>query len=197
MPTTANYSWPSPASTASPNVPVDIKALADAADTTVKTIDDRVAAVESTRARGIVKYGWRTTTSTNTANSSTAVGVFRVDGISLLSGRAYSIRCPTLHITSTVTTDNTRVEVRYSTSGTATTASAVMPGLQAFQLFGSTVTLETIYQPGSNQTVSLLLCIARDTGSGTVSLFGDATRLYQVIVEDLGLAVTNGGTNLP
>lgn len=194
---TANYSWPYPAGTSSPNVPIDIKALADASDATVKAIDNRLVTVESNRARGIVKYGFRTSTSTNTATSATAVGVFRLDSISLLSGRAYSIRIPGLHITSTVTTDNMRVEGRFSTSGTATTASAVMPGLQAFQIFGSTVNLETIYQPGSNQTVSLILCIARDSGSGTVSLYGDASRLYQIIVEDLGLAVSNTGVNLP
>lgn len=195
MPTTANYGWPSPASTASPNVPVDIKALADAADTTVKSIDNRLVTVESNRARGIVKQGF-VTTSSGVSTSSTAVAVMRLDSISLLSGRSYLISCPTLHPTSTVTTDNMRVEVRGSTSGTATTASAVIPGLQAFQLFGSSVTLQAVYQPASNETLSLLLCIARDTGSGNVTMFADATRLAQIIVYDQGLAVTNTGVDL-
>lgn len=47
MATTANYAWPSPASSAAPNVPLDIKALADAADTTVKAIDTRVGVIET------------------------------------------------------------------------------------------------------------------------------------------------------
>lgn len=195
MPTTANYGWPSPASTASPNVPVDIKALADAADTTVKSIDNRLVTVESNRARGIVKYGFVTTPS-GVSTSTTAVAVMRLDDIPLLSGRSYLITCPTLHPTSSVTTDNTRVELRYSTSGAATTASSVLPGAQAYQVFGSTVNLTTVYQPGSNQTLSLLLCVARDSGTGNVTMFADATRLSQIIVYDQGLAVSNTGVDL-
>lgn len=196
MPTTANYAWPSPASSASPNVPVDIKALADAADTTVKSIDNRLTTVESSRARGLVKYGFVTTAS-GVSTSSTAVGVMRLDSISLLSGRAYLISCPAMHPTSTVTTDVMRVEVRGSTSGTATTASAVIPGLQAYALFGQPMSLETVYQPGSNQTLSLILCIARDSGSGNVTMLADTSgRLSQIFVTDIGLAVSNSAVDL-
>lgn len=196
MGTTTNYALRYPAATASPNVPVDMKNLADDVDAALDGVDDRLDLVEANRARGLVKYG-AVTTASGVSTSSTAVGVMRLDSISLLSGRAYLISCPAMHPTSTVTTDVMRVEVRGSTSGTATTASAVIPGLQAYALFGQPMSLETVYQPGSNQTLSLILCIARDSGSGNVTMLADTSgRLSQIIVTDIGLAVSNSAVDL-
>ena len=47
MGTTANYSWPYPASTDAPDVPADMKDLADAIDLTVDSIDDRCDGYEA------------------------------------------------------------------------------------------------------------------------------------------------------
>jgi len=46
MGSTPNYSWPYPALTDPPNVPQHMQSLADAADTTVKGIDTRLATAE-------------------------------------------------------------------------------------------------------------------------------------------------------
>lgn len=47
MGTTTNYAWPYPELGDAPNVPADMQALADASDTDVKAIDDRLATAES------------------------------------------------------------------------------------------------------------------------------------------------------
>lgn len=193
---TANYGWPVPSSSAPPNVPVDTKALADAADATVKGIDTRTAALESAAPRGIIKRGKRITESAGAANS-TPVAVMRVDNIPLVAGRSYVITTGTLHVTSTSSSDTIRAELRYSTVGTATTASAILEGAQSFTDFGSTAQLDVIYTPATNQTVSLLLCVARFAGAGTTTIYADGTRIIQIRVHDDGIDPGNSGVNLP
>lgn len=135
------------------------------------------------------------TTSSSTANSSTAVGVRRCDGIALRPGIRHRIATGTLHPTSSVSSDNLRVEIRYSTSGVATTASPVLPGALAFEAFGNTTKLETFYVPTVPETLSILLCIARDTGSGNASLYADSTRRTQMFVEECP-NIANTGTDV-
>src|SRR5688500_5519294 len=77
-------------------------------------------------ARRVVAWGRRITASPTT--TTTTLGVLRLDNVPLKNGRSYTICTGTLHPTSSVTTDNMRLEIRYSTSGTATTASPVLPG---------------------------------------------------------------------
>src|SRR5690349_21528433 len=74
--------------------------------------------------KGIISYGRRDTSSSG-STSTTAVGVLRLDNISVVAGRSYIINV-TCHPNSSVQTDNVRVEVRGTTSGTATTASSVL-----------------------------------------------------------------------
>lgn len=196
MGTTANYAWPYPAATDAPNVPIDMKDLADAVDLTVDTIDDRVDSLESASARGIVKRHRRTTSSSGAA-STTLVPVIRLDDVSLTAGRLYRITTGTLHPTSTVTTDTIQVQIHYSTTGVATTASAVLPGAQAFELFGNTSILDTVYVPGSNLTASFLLAVARSLGTGTATLLADSVRRIELMVFDQGVDTgATGGTNL-
>jgi hypothetical protein len=196
MGVTANYSWPYPAGTAAPNVPIDIKALADAADLTVDSLDDRIDSLESVSARGIIKRHRRTTPSTG-STSTTAVGVIRLDDIPLVAGRNYRITTGTVHPTSTVNTDTIRIEIRYNTAGIATTSSTVMPGAQVYEGWGNTSHIDTVFVPGSNLTISLILCVARETGTGTASLFTDSVRRTELMVIDQGVDTgATGGTNL-
>lgn len=141
--------------------------------------------------RGIGKYGRRDGSSSG-ASSSTAVGVLRVDSISVVSGRSYVIQFA-CHPTSTVTTDNIRIEVRGSTSGSATTSSSVLASGQLYRLFSAgPTTWRFVYIAGSTATLSLLLCVARDTGTGSCSLFADGTRNTELWIEDMGVATDTG-----
>jgi hypothetical protein len=145
-------------------------------------------------ARRVVAWGRRITASPTT--TTTTLGVLRLDNVPLKNGRSYTICTGTLHPTSSVTTDNMRLEIRYSTSGTATTASPVLPGALAFELFGNTAGLRTKYTPSADETASFLLCIARDTGSGNVQLYADGTRVTDMEVIDDGPALADTGVDI-
>jgi hypothetical protein len=142
----------------------------------------------------IVAFG-RRVTSSSTSNSTTAVGVIRVNG-TIISGNKYRIRTGVIHPTSTVTTDVARVEVRFSVSGNADSTSPVLPGALAYEAFGNTTSLDTVYTATANGTLSVALCVARETGSGNVSLFADGTRVTDLYIDNLGLSVASSGVNL-
>jgi hypothetical protein len=152
-----------------------------------------VGTVTGSVSRGSIAWGRRTTIS-STSTSSTALGVLRIDNIALKAGRAYTIATGTLHPTSTVNTDNIRLEIRISTSGTATTSSSVLVGAQAYEVYGNTSMLRAKYVPGADQTVSILLCVARESGTGNVQLYADGTRITEMDVIDDGPSVSNTGT---
>lgn len=149
---------------------------------------ERLTAAKVNR-RGIQKYGRRDSTSSN-ATSSTAVGVLRVDSISVVSGRSYVINV-SCHSNSSVGTDNIRVEVRGSTSGNATTSSSVLASGQFYDTPRAR-TWRFVYIAGATATLSILLCVARDTGSGNCTLFADGTRNTELWIEDMGVATDTG-----
>jgi hypothetical protein len=133
-------------------------------------------AVQKLVARG------RRTTPSSIANSTTNVAVLRLDDIPIKGGYAYRVICPGLAMRSTVADDVMEVVIRYTTDGsTPTTSSAILPGASARSptlTTGSnslTTTSETEYVPASDETLSLLMCIARLTGTGNVSLFADGS----------------------
>lgn len=151
---------------------------------------ERLTAAKVNR-RGIQKYGRRDSTSSN-ASSSTAVGVLRLDGISVVSGRIYVINV-SAHPNSSVTTDNIRIEVRGSTSGTATTSSSVLvSGQLYFPVLYGPRTWRFAYVAASTATLSILLCVGRDTGTGNCNLFADGTRNTELWIEDMGVATDTG-----
>lgn len=145
--------------------------------------------------RGLIARSRRVTPSAGSTGATVAVR--RVDGIVIRAGECMRVDTSTLHPTSTNPGDNIRVEIRYSTSGVATTASPLLPGAQAFEEFGSTTSLTTTYTAAVTETISLLLCVARDTGSGTASLYADAVaRFIEMLVFDDKIDVGNTGTDM-
>lgn len=195
MGVTANYAFPYPELGDAPNGPAQIGALAVAVDTALDGVDDRVDNLETGTTRLLGRARRITTSSGST--STTAVGVLRIDNIAVVAGRAITVRTISIHPTSTITTDTARVEIRFSTAGVATTASTVLVGAQIFELFGNSAKIETTYIPPANQTLSLLLCVARESGTGTVSLFSDATlRITEFKIYDDGTDPGDTGVDI-
>lgn len=193
MGVTPVYGFPYPALTDPPDGPAQIQALAEAVEADLVVTDANIAAINAvapTYAKGIIKYGRRDTHS-STANSSTAVGALRLDSISVAIGRAYVINV-SCHPTSNVSTDVVRCEVRGSTTGTATTADSVLTSGQWFQSLGDAMTFRFVYIAGANATLSILLCIARFSGTGDVSFYGDGTRNTELWVEEMVVVSDTG-----
>lgn len=144
----------------------------------------------SSQPRGIVGWGQRTTTSSN-STSATPVAVLRVDNCSLVTGRLYKI-VMVCTPNSSVGTDVIAPHVRFASGGTATTASTVLPGIGTFPSPGPSLTFVTYLLAASTALFSFLLAFYRNSGSGTANLFCDATRYTQLTIEDLGPTTDTG-----
>ena len=154
----------------------------------------------SDRARGIIGR-YRRSTVSSTSASTTLVSVIRIDDVPILSGRLYRIwyRC---HFDSTVADDQGRAELRYTTdASTPTTSSTLLPGSYAEAVVRTTGTRETrtavcSYTPGANQTLSLILAVSRQAGSGNITLHADASGFdTEVWIEDCGVDPGSSGTS--
>lgn len=141
----------------------------------------------------IIAWGRRTSASSTT--TITVIGVLRLDDIPITSGRFYVVQA-SCHPTSSVTTDNIRVDLRYTTTGaTPTTSSSVLPGGQLYTT-PAQKTLAVPYVPSSDETLSVLLCVVRDTGTGNASLYADGTRITDLTIHDLGESPGDTGTDI-
>lgn len=127
-------------------------------------------------------------------------GTIRLDNVSVVSGRAYRITTGTGQYFSTV---NEAAQItlffHVNTAGTATTGS---PSLAVGRIVtqagtgGGAGELEFHYYAASNQTLSILLSVARTVGTGTVTAAGPDGLGAEIVVEDLGFTVSNTGTDV-
>jgi hypothetical protein len=143
--------------------------------------------------KGIVAYGSRPTASSNSTGAD--VAVLRVNA-AVENGRMYRVHTGTIHPNSSVSTDNIRTTLRFTTSGNATASSGILPGGLAFVQFGGIGYLSTSYKATGNVTLSVVLCVGRATGSGNCNLYADGDRLTELYIEDLGLSVSDTGVDL-
>lgn len=151
----------------------------------------------ASRPRGIIAGYARPTQKAATTGEH---GQLRIDNISVLSGRAYRFYTCPLNLDGAAI-DIFIAQLRYSTAGSATTASTVMPGSyaamrQADPNSAEAVTVDTVYQPGSNQTLSVILTeagVVFGTACTVQVGAGEGCALY---VEDIGAAITLTGTAL-
>lgn len=153
------------------------------------TAGQKPTAAELSR-RGFLAYGRRDTSSL-TSSTATDVGILRIDNIPIINLRPIIINI-TGHPTSSVGTDNTRTNIRGSTSGTATTGSGILTSGQWFQKLGDPVVFRFVYFPATTGLLSVLACIARDAGSGAVSYYADGVRNFEMWMENMNV-ITNTG----
>lgn len=149
--------------------------------------------IDEIRRRGILARGRRTT-------SSTAIGVLRLDNIAIYSGRAYKVWTSGINFLSTVLTDSADIFVTYRTDGTsAGTGDTVLGGASARATLHSAndtpiLPISAPLYPSADGTLSVLLCVQRIAGSGTVTVFGASTQYtIDLVVEDIGPAPTDTG----
>lgn len=151
--------------------------------------------------QGIIAWGQRTSSSTATT---TEIGVLRLDDISLSTLRAFRVWTPPLNFTSSTSTDDVRCRIRFTADGsTPTTSSTILPGstiganINGGGAKTPIIPISTKYAPaGGNELFSCLLCVTRNAGAGSASIFGDATVVIEIIIEDIGMNVTDVGTDI-
>lgn len=139
--------------------------------------------------------GWGRRTSSSSTTTTSLIGVERLDDFPVYSGRFYIVAAH-IHTTSSTSTDNIRVDLRYTADGsTPTTSSSVMVGGQLYTT-PAQKTMFVPYVPASDQTLSVLLCVVRDSGVGNVSLYGDATRVTDLMILDFDVSPGDTGTDI-
>jgi hypothetical protein len=147
--------------------------------------------------QGVLENGYANR-QTNSTGTTSIVGVVRLDNALLKTGRTYRIYTSALRATAGAG-DAVEATIRVSTSGAATTGSTAIA--TDSQDIDDAATFEGLHPsairiPGSDETLSALLCIARTAGAGSASLGGAATYPIELIIEDVGAAVTDTGTDI-
>jgi hypothetical protein len=148
--------------------------------------------------QGMIKRANRTTSSSTTT---TEVGVLRLDGIPIKNGRVYKLCTAGLILNSTVAGDLIEIRIRGNTAGQATTGSTQFGSLadssQSASASQKVQSVQAIWVGVADVTLSVLLSIARVTGTGTVGIPVTApTYNIDMWVEDLGPDPTDTGNDV-
>lgn len=149
--------------------------------------------------QGVIARADRTTSSSTTT---TEVGVLRLDNIPIKAGRFYKVCVAGIILNSTVAGDLLEARIRGNTAGVATTGSTQFGSMadSSHSASGSQKVqpVQAMYPiPGGDVTLSVLLSIARVTGTGTVGIPVTAPQYnIDMWVEDLGIAPSDTGTDI-
>lgn len=145
----------------------------------------------------LLQRGRRTSSSTTTT---TEQGVLRLDDLTVYSGHAYRIHTCTFQV-DTTSNNIPGVKIRYTTDGsTPGTGSTLLPGShgeyrQADGAFAETISIDTMYVPSADETLSLLLTAAPTTATDTV-IIASATRPLDMYVTYWGVDPGDTGTDI-
>lgn len=152
--------------------------------------------VDDTRT-GVIARGERTTSSSTTTSE---VAVLRLDDVVVKAGHLITVWTSDLALTSTVANDVVAARLRYTTDGSAATTSSTILG-EGAALQPATIAqrLPVIikYVPPTDQSLSILLSVARIGGTGNASL-AIATNVptIDLIVSDHGIDPGDTGVDL-
>lgn len=131
----------------------------------------------------MIARGQRATAGTGSTGSE--VPYMRVDGVSLRAGKIYRIFTGPIFLDASVANDVGRVLLRANNAGIATTASPIIGVAQAVVpniTFPEYVEIDSSYVPAGDETLSLLLTIIRQTGTGTIIVSTAATNPVELFV---------------
>lgn len=148
--------------------------------------------------QGVIARGNRTSNSTATSGT-TEQGVLRVDSIPVYAGRLYRIWTGPIIIDGSVANDAVRMVLRGDTTGSATTSStqlAIAQGVVSNIALPETFEIDIPYVPVSDGTLSVLLSIVRQSGTGVFQALGSSTIPINLVVSDQGLDPGDTGTDI-
>lgn len=147
--------------------------------------------------KGRVTRGFRTTSSSTTT---TEVEILRLDSVPVLGGHTYTIQSSTLQPVSSVANDYIAPRLRYTTDdSTPTSASALLIAAQS-RITGASGNessmVSVTYNPAADGVISVLLTIARISGTGNVSISASTTNPIELWVSHDGEDPGNTGVSL-
>ena len=150
--------------------------------------------------KGVVYQGNRT--SVSSASTGTEISVLRLDGMTLLNGRTYELKTGNIRPSMSVGTDKVKVNLKYNSAGTATTASTEigrwegLAGIAAGAVVNSITPISGWVNPVADTAVgSLLFSFQRVAGTGSITINPDAGGLWLTVI-DHGIVVADTGIDL-
>lgn len=150
-----------------------------------------------TATRKLVARGRRESNSTATT---TEVGVLRIDDVPITGGRAYFVQTSSLVLHSTVPADRVRASIRYTTDGSTPSTSSTLMGIVQEQVDATAnppaQPALVGYFPSSDETLSLLLTVSRQAGTGSVDILGSSTFPIEVFLIDMGVDPGDTGVDI-
>ena len=159
-----------------------------------KLEDDEVSPLP----QGVIARGNRDSNSSSTSGT-TELGVLRVDSIPVYAGRLYRIWTGPIIIDGSVANDAVRVILRGDTTGSATTSStqlAISQGVVPNIALPERFEIDIPYAPASDATLSVLLSIVRQSGTGVFQALGASTIPINLVISDEGLDPGDTGTDI-
>jgi len=145
----------------------------------------------------VISRGSRSTNSSTT--TTVEIPVLRVDGIPVISGRAYVIRVNNFGLNTTVNGDAVIARLRYSNAGLATVASTELTALRiniASTAAAPILPINANWWAVATETLSILLTVQRAGGTGNVSLSPTAGQTIDIVVQDAGTDPGDTGVDL-
>lgn len=111
---------------------------------------------------------------TDSSTTTSEIGVLRLDSIPIVNGVVYLLQSGPMYLLST-TGDIVNIRFRYNTAGAATTGSTQIG--QAFQTITNSsqptsAMLNVLYTAATTGSLSVILTLARSSGSGNAKTFG-------------------------
>jgi hypothetical protein len=134
------------------------------------------------------RRGIRTTDSSATSGT-TEIGVIRLDDLDLKAGKVYLVTSGNLRPDLSVATDRVKVNLRYSSAGSATNSSTEIGRVESATVgdLNSLPPVSGVITPASDEaTASVRLSIVRPTGTGTFFLEADPQHGIQIRVFCIG-----------
>lgn len=147
--------------------------------------------------RRVARAGPRTTSS---ATTTTEAEILRLDSVPVLADRTYTVRTSVLLPVSSVANDYVACRVRMTSDGsTATAASTQLIGTQT-RITGAsgneTALIAVTVNPSTDQTLSLVLTVARVSGTGNAAINASSTAPIEFWIDHDGEDPGNTGTSL-
>lgn len=126
----------------------------------------------------------------NSSTTTSEIGVLRLDDVELLADHVYEIQTSSLLVTSSVANDIVHVKLRYTTDGSTPSTSSTLltqsgERIEVTASGGYTQAIGT-YAPSSDEALSVLLTVARNSGTGNVSINYASVAPIEILVIDLG-----------
>ena len=167
--------------------PIPSVGFGQAVKNAINDLDARASAIEGSQ-QLVVARGRRITSTGNVTTTET--GVLRIDNVTVKAGRLYQISTGPVNMDGSVDNDVGTVRIRVSTSGAATISSTLL-GYMRQTIDNNTqsnvVNVNAWYLAPADATISILLSLIRQAGTGNLIIFGSASDILDMVVQYAGV----------